>query len=286
MIRRGFDFNLLDPICLPQTPGYDVVGHICACGSQVDPQFADGDRVAALLRTGGNARFVSVPSRRLIRIPRNIDAAEAVALVTTFTTAYQTLKRITQKGPMFSLLGKRVLILGGMDGVGRALIQMCLKARAEIYAPCPRSCHVYMKNVLGAHPLPEDKDQWLSLVESQMDYVFDGVCEDGLESSQKALTAEGELVCYGHTAMLRESQMGLFGAPLTSHWNRMWSQTKSKAKVFDIWDSFNEDPETYKVRRWDDFCLAACAGWSLLTMHIFCSFSEKFKISLPTAQME
>jgi NADPH:quinone reductase-like Zn-dependent oxidoreductase len=247
LIRRGFDFNVWDPICLPQTPGFDVVGHICACGSQVDPQFADGDRVAVLLRTGGNARFVSVPSRRLVKIPRNIDSAEAVALVTTFTTAYQTLKRITQKGPMFSLLGKRVLILGGMDGVGRALIQMCLKARAEIYAPCPRSCHTYMKNVLGAHPLPEDKDQWLALVETQMDYVFDGVCEDGLESSQKALTAEGELVCFGHTSMLKESQMGLFGAPLTAHLNRMWSQTKSKVKVFDIWDSFNEDPDTYKV---------------------------------------
>jgi NADPH:quinone reductase-like Zn-dependent oxidoreductase len=216
-MRRGFDFNLLDPICLPQTPGYDIVGHVCACGSKVDPAFEDGDRVAAIIRTGGNARFVSVPASSLVKIPRNIDSAEAVAMVSTFTTAYQTLKRITQKGPMFSLLGKRVLVLGGMDGVGQALIQMCMKARADIYAPCPRSCHPYMQNVLGAHPLPDDKDQWLSLVESQMDYVFDGVCEDGLESSQKALTAEGELVCYGHTAMLKEKEMGIFGAPLSAH---------------------------------------------------------------------
>ena len=173
--------------------------------------------MAALIRSGGNARFVSVPSSSLVKIPRNIDSAEAVAMVSVFTTAYQTLKRITQKGPMFSLLGKRVLVLGGMDGVGQALIQMCLKARAEIYAPCPKSCHTYMQKVLGAHPLPEDKDQWLALVESQMDYVFDGVCEDGLETSQKALTAEGELVCYGHNAMLKEPEMGIFGAPLSAH---------------------------------------------------------------------
>lgn len=193
------------------------MGHICVAGSKVDPSFEEGDRVAALIRTGGNARFVSIPSSRLVKIPRNIDSAEAVAMVSTFTTAYQTLKRIKQQGPMFSLLGKRVLILGGMDGVGQALIQMCLKARAEIYAPCPQSCHNYMQNVLGAHPLPPDKDQWLLLVESQMDYVFDGVCEDGLETSQKALTADGELVCYGHTSMLKESEMGIFGAPLSAH---------------------------------------------------------------------
>lgn len=207
----------MNPICLPQTPGFDIVGHICACGSKVGLNFKEGDRVAALVRTGGNARFISVPVGSLIKVPKNLDSAEAVALVSTFTTAYQTLKRLTQKGPMFSMLGKRVLILGGMDGVGQALIQMCSKARAEIYAPSPHSCHSFMSNVLGAHPLPEDKDQWLPLVEGQMDYVFDGVCEDGLDSSDKALNEDGELVCFGHMAMLKERHIGLLGAPLSAH---------------------------------------------------------------------
>ena len=31
--------------------------------------------------------------------------------------------------------------------------------------------------------------------------------------------------------------------------NKLWSQTMSKAKVIDIWESFHEDPETYKVRK-------------------------------------
>lgn len=216
-MRRGFDFDVLNPVCLPQTPGLDIVGHICECGSKVGPAFKEGDRVAALVRTGGNARFISVHVDSLVKIPKNIDSAEAAAMVSTFITAYQTLKRITQKGPMFSLLGKRVLILGGMDGVGQALIQMCTKARAEIYAPGPHSRHAYLLNVLGAHPLPEDRDQWLPLVEGQMDYVFDGMCEDGLETSYKALTKEGELVCFGHMAMLKERQMGFLGAPMSAH---------------------------------------------------------------------
>jgi NADPH:quinone reductase-like Zn-dependent oxidoreductase len=216
-MRRGFDFDVLNPICLPQTPGFDIVGHICACGSKVGHGFKEGDRVAALVRTGGNARFVSVPSDSLVKIPSNIDSAEAAAMVSIFTTAYQTLKRITQKGPMFSLLGKKVLILGGMDGVGQALIQMCNKARAEIYAPSPHDRHAFILNVLGAHPLPESKDQWLPLVEGQMDFVFDGICEDGLDTPYKALNKEGELVSFGHTAMLRERHMGILGAPISAH---------------------------------------------------------------------
>lgn len=220
LMRRGFDFDLLNPVCLPLVPGMDVVGHVCACGSKVNPSFKEGDRVAALVRTGGNARFISVASSSLVKVPKNVDSAEAVAMVATFTTAYQTLKRIKQTGPMFSLLGKRVLVIGGLNGVGQALIQMCVKARAEIFAPCPHNQQAYLLNVLGAHPLPEDKDQWLPLMVGQVDFVFDGVCEDGLETSHKALNDTGEIICFGHAAMLKDREIGLFGAPLSAHVSR------------------------------------------------------------------
>jgi NADPH:quinone reductase-like Zn-dependent oxidoreductase len=217
LMRRGFDFDVLQPMCLPLTPGMDVVGHVCACGSKVNPAFAEGDRVAALVRTGGNARFISVASNSLVKVPKTIDPAEAVAMVAAFTTAYQTLKRIKQAGPMFSLLGKRVLVIDGLSGVGQALIQMCAKARAEIYAPCPHNQQAFLLNVLGAHPLPLDTAQWLPLVEGQMDFVFDGLCEDGLESSHKALNKEGEIICFGHMAMLKERNIGILGAPILAH---------------------------------------------------------------------
>ena len=216
LMRRGFDFDVLSPVCLPQTPGFDVVGTICACGSKT-PGFEEGDRVAAMVRTGGNARFLSVAASRLVKIPRSIDAAEAAAMVSIYTTAYQTLKRITQKGPMFSLLGNKVMIVGGMDAVGQALIQMCHKARAEIYATGPKHRHSYLRNILNVHPLPEDKDEWLPMVRGRMDFVFDGVCEDGLDSSRLALKEKGEVVCYGYGAMLKQREMGILGAPMMAH---------------------------------------------------------------------
>jgi len=217
LMRRGFDFDVLHPLCLPQTPGFDIVGNVCVCGSQAERSFEEGDRVAALVRTGGNARFLSVPASSLVKLPRQLDCAEAAAMVSIYTTAYQTLKRITQKSPMFSLLGSKVLIIGGMDAVGQALIQMCCKARAEIYATGPERKHSYIRNILGVHPLPENKEDWLPKVKGEMDYVFDGVCEDGLESSSEALKDGGEIVCYAHTSMLREREMGILGAPMSAH---------------------------------------------------------------------
>jgi len=240
------------------------VGHICAAGSKAFG-FKEGDRVAALVRTGGNARYLSVPASSLVKIPRNLESAEAVAMVSIYTTAYQTLKRITQKGPLFSLLGKKVLIIGGMDAVGQALIQMCNKARAEIYATCPERHNAYILNILGAAPLPENKEKWLPMVRGEMDFVFDGLCEDGLNSSHKALKKKGELVCYGYASMLKQRNMGLFGAPLSAHVNKLWSITQSRTKTVDIWESFQDDPDTYKKNLKS---LMQLLKWSKIKPHI------------------
>lgn len=253
IIRRGFDFDLLNPVALPQTPGMDVVGHIIelprCCRTRNTTRWSLGDRVAALVRTGGNARYCCAHIDALVSVPtQGLDAAEAVALVSNYTTAYQALKRIRQEGSVFSMLGKRVLIVGGMDGPGQALIQMCSKARATVYATGPVHRHTYIHNILGAKALPEVG--WLtSEVQASMDYVFDGVCEDGLEISHKALKEKtGELVCFGHTAMLREREMGILGAPASAYINKLRSQLYPHADL-DIWQSYNNDPDTYKVRR-------------------------------------
>lgn len=284
-IRRGFDFDILNPISVPVTPGSDVVGLVIAMGSAVQQKqqehhetvlsLAMYDRVAALVRTGGNARYVSVPYDRVVRLPTSVtlDAAEAVAMVSIYTTAYQTLKRIKQRQNnrtpfdvhgksvvakesknlnVFSLAGSTVLVIGGMNAVGQALLQMCQKAKADkIYATGPLHRHSYLQHVLGAIPLPEKG--WLEdsnhEIEGNMDFVFDGVNEDiWLHTSYRALKPlTGELVCYGHTAMLREQHMGLLGAPITAHINKLWSHTLPRAQMLEIWESFQQDPETYKV---------------------------------------
>jgi NADPH:quinone reductase-like Zn-dependent oxidoreductase len=261
-LRRGFDFNVLQPLSLPLTPGYDVVGNILEVGSSVT-DFEAGDTVAALVKSGGNARFLSVPASSLVKVPANLDSGEVAALISIYTTAYQALRKISGGGPMFSLQGKKILILGGMDGVGQALIQLCRKARATIYATAPKSRHMYVKNVLGVNPLPET--DWLSGVEGELDYAFDGICENGTEMSFKALKPNGELVCYGQSSMLKEREMGLLGAPFSARLNQFYSKMSLRVHTVDIWESFQYDPVTYKT---DLKTLCQLLKWNKLKPHI------------------
>lgn len=245
LLRRGHDFDVVNPSALPMTPGHDVVGKIIAIGSDVT-EFNEGDRVAALTRTGGNARYASVPATSLVRVPHTLDSAEAACMVTVYSAAYQCLKMVSSKGPMFSLFGKKVLIIGGMDSIGQAIVQMCNKARAEVYATAPKRRHGYIRTMLGAVPLEESSEEWMHLVEGQMDVVFDGKCEDGLRAATKAMKPGGELVCFGYSSMLKE-EMGVFGAPMSAHLNR-WRSHMAQAKCVDIYEYYKKDPETYKVR--------------------------------------
>lgn len=244
LLRRGMDFDLVAPTPLPLVPGHDVVGRIVAVGLDVT-DFKEGDRVAALIRTGGNARYASVPASSLVRVPMSLDAAEASCMVTVYSHAYRCLKAVSSDGPMFSLKGKKILIIGGMDGVGQALTQMCNKARADIWATAPKRRHAYVRGILGATPLPEHSSEWLHDYKETFDIVFDGVCNDALDAAKKAVKPGGKVVCFGYSSLLRED-MGVLGAPMSGYFSRLVSQTT--ASNIDVWEFAQRDPETYKVR--------------------------------------
>jgi NADPH2:quinone reductase len=282
LLRRGHCFDILNPTSLPMTPGFDVVGKIVQVGENVTT-FKEGDRVAALVQSGGNARYANVLESSLVRVPLTVDAAEAACMVSTYTAAYQSMKLINTDGAVFSLKGKKVLIIGGMDGVGQALIQMCNKARAEIYATAPPRRHGYIRTMLGATPLPEDSASWLPRVEGQMDIVFDGQCEDGLSAASKAVAKDGQLVCFGFSSQLVTSGMGVFGAPLSAHFNRMRAGMATEKNV-DVWDCFQKDPEQFKVSLTPGhfFYLSIPSLNSLF----FFNFSETLVFALSASQME
>lgn len=238
---------------MPSTPGYDAVGIIQEVGSQVDQnEWKKGDRVAAILRTGGNARYATIPSSSLVHVPKSVDAAEAVCMVSTYMTAYQSLK-ITlgpdEKKGSKPFDGRKVLVVGGTGPIGQALVQLALKAGAsEVFATGPKSRHRYIKMVMGAKPLPYPTEEWLPEVKGQMDLVFDGACQDGYESSHAALNDKGKLVTVGMYAMLHEEQPGLFGAPLSAFFmDAVSSCFMSQTQSYEVWSSFKKDPDTFKV---------------------------------------
>ena len=211
-LRKGVSFESLE---FPLTPGTDVVGSIIKCGSKVET-FKVGDRVAALVLFGGNARYISVPMTSLVEVPRSCDAAEAVCMVSTYMSAYQALKMVTKDG--FSLEGKCILITGGIEPIGQALVQLCVQAGAsEIYATAPIMRHKYVKSVLGVKPLAPEPEDWSPVTKERMDVVFDGTCQ----SPYCALRNDGVMVCLGLSALMNRESAGIFGAPLSAYWARL-----------------------------------------------------------------
>src|SRR5262252_7768325 len=90
----------------PFAMGYDVVGEIDQLGDGV-LGFQLGDRVADMTVIGSNAAYRTLRADRLIRVPAGVDAAEAAALILSWTTAYQLLHRAARVQR-----GQRVLVQG------------------------------------------------------------------------------------------------------------------------------------------------------------------------------
>jgi NADPH:quinone reductase-like Zn-dependent oxidoreductase len=251
LLRRGVNFDMFSIDQLPATPGCDVVGYIVKLGPKATSlmnDFTYGDRVAALVRKGGNARYISVPVSDLVRVPRSCDSAEAVCMVSIFSTAYLSLKVISSNKPMFSLEGKKALVVGGMDPVGQALVQMLIKAKADpVFVTAPEYHHAYIRSVLGAYPLPEKAEEWMQYVIQKMDFVFDGECEDRMWAARSALNNDGQLVCFGTRSVLKAKEVSAFGAPLLAHYNK-WNVGAMPMTNIDIWESFQKDRTTVKVR--------------------------------------
>ena len=99
----------------PFVLGYDVVGEIDQLGDGVRG-FQVGDRVADLTVVGSNAAYRTLRADRLTRVPAGLDAAEAAALILSWTTAYQLLHRVAR-----AERGQRVLVHGAAGAVGQAL---------------------------------------------------------------------------------------------------------------------------------------------------------------------
>src|SRR5262249_10483464 len=74
----------------PFVLGYDVVGEIDQLGDGVSG-FQLGDRVADMTVLGSNTTYRTLRADRLTRVPANVDAAEAAALILSWTTACQLL---------------------------------------------------------------------------------------------------------------------------------------------------------------------------------------------------
>jgi NADPH:quinone reductase-like Zn-dependent oxidoreductase len=176
--------------------GYDVVGEIDQLGDGVSG-FQIGDRVADMTVVGSNAAYRTLRAEDLARVPAGVDAAEAAALVLSWTTAYQLLHRAARVQR-----GQRVLVQGAAGAVGQALLTLGKMAGLELWGTA-RGEHAAIVRNLGATPIDYQREDFTRVLPGGFGVVFDGVGKDGYEGSLAAVKRGGLVCAYGYTASVQ-----------------------------------------------------------------------------------
>jgi len=176
----------------PFVLGYDVVGEIDQLGEGVSG-FQIGDRVADMTVVGSNAAYCTLRADHLARVPAGVDAAEAAALILSWTTAYQLLHRAARVQR-----GQRVLVQGAAGAVGQALLVLGRMAGLELWGTA-RGAQAALVRELGATPIDYQREDFTRVLPDGFDIVFDGVAEDGNRCSFAALKRVGLLCAYGYS---------------------------------------------------------------------------------------
>lgn len=189
---------------VPYTPGWDLVGAVDQLGERVTG-FELHQAVAAMPIHGCYAQYLCLPERKLVPVPAGLDAAEAVAVVLNYVTAYQMLHRSAKAKP-----GQRMLIHGASGGVGSAMLQLAKLASVEMYGTCSAEGAAVVRE-LGGIPIDYKSVDFVKeihrLVPGGVDAVFDGIGGDNLWRSRNALREGGRVVTYGFQSKMRGGRM-------------------------------------------------------------------------------
>src|SRR5262245_48115035 len=183
----------------PFVMGYDVVGEIDQLGDGVSG-LQLGDRVADMTVVGSNAAYRTLRADHLARLPAGVDAAEAAALILSWTTACQLLHRAAHVHQ-----GQRVLVQGAGGAVGQALLVLGKMAGLELWGT-GRGEHAALIRELGGTPIDYQRQDFTRVLPGGFDIVFDGVGEDGYRRSFASLKPGGLLCAYGYTASVTAQQ--------------------------------------------------------------------------------
>jgi NADPH2:quinone reductase len=190
---------------VPYTPGWDLVGTVDQLGEGVTG-FELRQTVAAMPIHGCYAQYVCLPQRKLVPVPAGLDAAEAVAVVLNYVTAYQMLHRSAKARP-----GQSMLIHGASGGVGSAMLQLAKLAGVEMYGTCSAQGSAVVRE-MGGIPIDYKNADFVREIHrlsgEGVDAVFDGIGGDNLWRSRDALREGGRVVTYGFQSKMRGGRMG------------------------------------------------------------------------------
>ncbi|WP_035847268.1 quinone oxidoreductase family protein [Kitasatospora azatica] len=195
--ERSGNFYYGDRLPLPACPGGDAVGTIDALGPGVTG-FEVGDRVASIIFKDAFAEYSLARVKDLVRIPAEIDAAQATMLSSPGHVGLKVIKAAALKP------GETVLVHAAAGSIGHLVVQMVKALGAGTVIATAKSPEklAFVKE-LGADVVVDySLDGWEEKVREAtggagVDIVLDSVGADITPKSINLLKPFGRLVFYG-----------------------------------------------------------------------------------------
>ncbi|MEU4487377.1 zinc-binding dehydrogenase [Streptomyces purpurascens] len=187
-----------EPAALPTVPGREVAGVVESLGEGVADLWL-GKRVVAHLGfvPGGYAELAVTDVERLHEIPRNLDFAEAVAMIGTGRTAMGILQ-FADLGP-----GSVAVVPAAAGGIGTLLVQYAKNAGATVIGLAGGPEKVARVQANGADLAVDYRDPaWPAKVRAHLGgrtatVVFDGVGGDVAREAVALLGPGGRHIVFG-----------------------------------------------------------------------------------------
>ena len=148
------------PIPLPYVPGFEVSGTIEALGDGVT-NVPVGQRVMAMLPSGGYAEYVVAPAAQVVALPAQLGDAEATALLSQGPAAVGLLNTGTYAS---------VLVLAAAGGVGSLLVQVAKNRGLRVIAAVGSEAKKAAAQASGADAVVSYADaDWVAQVRAATD---------------------------------------------------------------------------------------------------------------------
>lgn len=179
----------------PFVPGYDWFGVVDELGPGVS-NFRVGDYVADMPVIGGYTQYLCVAEEQLVPAPEGLDPAKAVAMILSYTTAYQMLTRIRELPP-----GSSCLVHAAGGAVGTALLELGREMGLAMYGTASQGKHDLVRRY-GATPIDYRSEDFVERIRKEtngdgVDAVFDTIGGRNWSRSYRCVKRGGILIAFG-----------------------------------------------------------------------------------------
>lgn len=171
-------------------PGLEVSGEISEIGEGVTDKKI-GDKVCALIASGGYAEYVAVENSHCLPIPEGMSLTDAAAIPETVFTVWFNVFHLGKLQPE-----EKLLIHGGTSGIGTMGLQMARALGSKVYTTVGTDKKVaFLNNMkLGKVINYKTEDFEEVLKDEKIDVILDMVGGNYTQKNLEILNKKGRLI--------------------------------------------------------------------------------------------